>query len=144
MDQKLLFLINREWTNSTLDLCMAAISTFAVWVWPIVLAAIVIALRGGFKARAFLLILALLVGLNDGVISNPLKHFVDRPRPGESVNDVRQVDLAKARPRILALNKPATVKLSRSVFADVDGRSFPSGHTMNMFTAAAVLSIAKW
>src|SRR5438105_2932294 len=99
MDQKLLFLINREWTNSTLDLCMAAITTFDVWLFPILLAAAVLAIRGGFRARAFLLMLALLVGLNDGAVSKPLKHFVDRPRPGESVNDVRQVDLARARPR---------------------------------------------
>ena len=45
----------------------------------------------------------LLVGINDGVISNSLKHLVRRPRPHQSIDAVRQVDLAKATPRIIAV-----------------------------------------
>ena len=88
--------------------------------------------------RAFLVTAALIVGINDGLVSKTLKRLVDRPRPHQAVNDVRIVDLAKASPRMLALFKPAKVKLSRIGIQDVEGRSFPSSHTMNCFSAALV------
>jgi undecaprenyl-diphosphatase len=138
MDQKLLFLINRQWTSPALDWLMAALSSFDAWAPLIVIAALALVLRGGFKTRAFVLTAALIVGINDGLVSNTLKRAVDRPRPHQTVNDVRQVDLAKAKPRLRALFKPAVVKLSRAATEDVAGRSFPSSHTINTFSAALV------
>lgn len=88
--------------------------------------------------RAFLITASLIVGINDGLVSNTLKQLVDRPRPHQALNDVRIVDLAKATPRTLALFKPANVKISRVSGEDVEGRSFPSSHTMNCFSAALV------
>ena len=138
MDQQLLFLINRQWTNAGLDWFMGALSCFAAWVPLIVILILILLIKGGFKVRAFLLTAAVIVGINDGVVSNTLKHLVDRPRPHQTVKDVRMVDLAKASPRALALFKPAKVTLSRAQFQDVEGRSFPSSHTMNCFAAALV------
>ena len=138
MDQKLLFLINRQWTNAGLDWCMGALSCFAAWVPVLVALVLLLAVAGGFKVRAFLLTAALIVGINDGLVSKTLKRLVDRPRPHQAVNDVRMVDLAKASPRFLALFQPAKVKLSRIGLGDVEGRSFPSSHTMNCFSAALV------
>ncbi len=138
MDQKLLFLINREWTNAGLDWFMAAISCFAAWVPLFLVLLLFLLLKGGFKVRAFLITAALIVGINDGLVSKPLKRLVDRPRPHQAVNDLRVVDLAKASPRMLALFKPAKVTLSRAATEDVEGRSFPSAHTMNCFSAALV------
>ena len=138
MDQKLLFLINRQWTNAGLDWFMGALSCFAAWVPLLLVLVLVLVLFGGFKMRAFLLTAALIVGINDGLVSKTLKRLVDRPRPHQAMNDVRIVDLAKASPRMLALAKPAKVKLSRIDLADVEGRSFPSSHTMNCFSAALV------
>ena len=88
--------------------------------------------------RAFLITAAAIVGINDGIVSKTLKRIVDRPRPHQALNDVRVVDLAKATPRVLALFQPAKVTLSRIDLGDVDGRSFPSSHTMNCFSAALV------
>ncbi|MES2570366.1 MAG: phosphatase PAP2 family protein, partial [Verrucomicrobiota bacterium] len=78
---------------------------------------------------------------NDGLVSNPLKHLVDRPRPFQSHNDVRQLELAKVRPRILAVAKPIKAKLSRTNLKEVEGRSFPSSHTINMISVAFVCSV---
>ena len=138
MDQKLLFLINREWTNAGLDWFMGALSCLAAWAPLLVILAVFLIVKGGFRARAFLITAGLIVGINDGVISQTLKRLVDRPRPHQAVNDVRIVDLAKATPRALALFQPAKVTLSRVGFEPVEGRSFPSGHTMNCFSAALV------
>ncbi len=138
MDQKLLFLINREWTNPALDRVMAVFSTFDVWLFPLLLLLVGIGVFGGFTGRAFVITAALVVAVNDGGVSNSLKKLVDRPRPFQSHNDVRQVDMAKARPRLLAVAKPLQIKLSRANLEDVEGRSFPSSHTINNFSIATV------
>ena len=138
MDQTLLFLINRQWTNPVLDWFMAAISCFAAWVPLVLFLLLFLVLKGGFRMRAFLITAALVVGINDGLVSQTLKRLVDRPRPHQALNDVRVVDLARATPRLLALFKPAKVTLSRIGIGDVEGRSFPSAHTMNCFSAALV------
>jgi undecaprenyl-diphosphatase len=138
MDQKLLFLINREWTSRALDRIMALASSWGVWL-PITLVLIVILLvKGGFTARAFVITAALIVGFNDGVLSRSLKRLIDRPRPHQVIDGVRVVDLAKAHPRILAVLRPADVKISSPDFEPVKGRSCPSSHTINMFSVALV------
>lgn len=138
MDQELLFLINRQWTSPALDLFMAGVSSFDVWLPFVIVLGVWIAVRGSFRARAFLATAVLVVAINDGLVARTLKRAVDRPRPHQSHNDVRQVDLAKAKPRVLALFQPPKVKLSRSTLKDVDGRSFPSSHTVNTVSAALV------
>jgi undecaprenyl-diphosphatase len=138
LDQQLLFLINREWTSPALDLFMAVVSSFDVWLPLVILLGLGIALRGSFRLRAFLATALLVVAINDGLVSRSLKRLVDRPRPHQSHNDVRQVDLAKAKPRVLAVFKPVKVKMSRNTLQDVDGRSFPSSHTMNTISVALV------
>jgi undecaprenyl-diphosphatase len=136
MDEKLLLLINRDWTSPALDRVMAAASSFSAWVPIIVVLVLLLIFIGGFKMRAFLVTAGLLVAISDGVISNSLKRLIDRPRPHQTHNDVRIVDLARATPRLLAVAQPATVKLSRVSDEDVDGRSFPSSHTMNTLALA--------
>ncbi|MDR3402108.1 MAG: phosphatase PAP2 family protein [Chthoniobacter sp.] len=141
MDQKLLFLINRQWTGPVLDRLMALLSSFDAWIPPMVLLIALLFWRGGFHARAFVLCAGLIVGINDGVISNALKHLVSRPRPHQSIDGVRQVDLGKATPRFLALAKPLKIKLSEAApdLDEIAGRSFPSSHTINT-TSVALLT----
>ncbi len=138
MDQKLLFLINREWTGPVLDRFMALFSSFAAWTPLVVFVIVWVLLRGGFRARAFVLTAGLAVGVCDGLIAKNLKRAVDRPRPHQVLEGARIVDLAKATPRILAVFKPAKVKLSRPTddLEKIDGRSFPSSHTMNTISVA--------
>jgi undecaprenyl-diphosphatase len=140
MDQQLLFLINREWTSPWADVFMAAVTSWAVWIPFTVIAAVVLIVRGRFRMRAFIVCALLVVAVNDAIVARTLKRAVDRPRPHQAMSDVRIVDLAKATPRILAVfkDKPVKVKMSRQELGDVDGRSFPSSHTMNTFSVAFV------
>ncbi len=117
---------------------MAAMSSFDAFGPVILVLVIWLLVKGGFRMRAFILTAALIVGVTDGLISKPLKQLVSRPRPFQALNDVRQVDLAKASPRLLALVKPAVVKRSRVQIGEIEGRAFPSSHTMNTFAAAIV------
>jgi undecaprenyl-diphosphatase len=139
MDQKLLFLINREWTNPCLDRVMALASSFAAWV-PLLVVVVALALwRGGFRARAFVLTAALIVLFNDSVISNSIKHLVRRPRPFQALDGVRRVDLARAQPRLLAVLLPPMTSISKADGAPGgSGRSFPSSHTVNTISLALV------
>ena len=138
MDQKLLFLINHTWTCQALDYLMALLSNFAAWTPPLILLLGALLWRGGFRARAFVLTAAMIVGINDGVVSGTLKKLVGRPRPHQVVKDVRMVELAKARPRLLALGKPLSIRPSNPSGKDVEGRSFPSSHTINTISVALV------
>jgi undecaprenyl-diphosphatase len=141
MDQKLLFLINRQWTGPVLDRVMALLSSFDAWLPPMLLLIALLLWLGGFRARTFVLCAGLIVGINDGIISNSLKHLVNRPRPHQSIDGVRQVDLARATPRMLALASPPKIKLSAALddLEGVAGRSFPSAHTINI-TSVALLT----
>lgn len=138
MDEKILLLINREWSNPTLDKLMAAASSFDVWLPIFVVAGVAILWRGGFRARSFVLTALALVAINDGIVAKNLKRIVNRPRPHQALDEVRVIDLAPTRVRLTALAQPARIKASRRSFDPVDGRSFPSGHTMNTMTAALV------
>jgi undecaprenyl-diphosphatase len=137
MDQKLLFLINREWTTPFLDSLMALMSSFAAWAPLLALLMALVLWRGGFRARAFVLTAALIVVFEDVVISNSIKHLVHRPRPFQALDDVRQVRLGKARPEMLAALQPPRIRLSDSEgAAGNSGRSFPSSHTTNTISLA--------
>ena len=117
---------------------MALLSNWDAWLPVVILLGIWLALKGGFRGRAFLLTAVCIVGINDGLISNSLKKLVDRPRPHQSVDGVRVVELGKAKPRLLAAFRPVKVKLSRPDFTPVEGRSFPSSHTINTLSAALI------
>jgi undecaprenyl-diphosphatase len=136
MDEKLLLLINQSWTSPALDRAMAVITSFDVW-WPLIAVATTIGLlRGDFRIRAFIVTAGLLVAMNDGIVSKSLKRLIDRPRPHQARNEVRVVELSKATPRLLAIFKPVKVKLSKASMEDVEGRSFPSSHSMNTLCVA--------
>ncbi len=139
MDQKLLFLINREWTSPAADRLMALVSSWDVWMPIFIILLLFLVLKGTFRARAFVVTVGVIVGINDGVVYNSLKHLIGRPRPHQVLDGIRVVDLAKAKPRILAVLKPPVVKASRPNLNDVvEGRSFPSSHTTNLVCAALV------
>jgi undecaprenyl-diphosphatase len=136
MDKKLLFIINRDWASPALDRVMALASSFDVWFPIIAILALVLLIRGPFRMRAFILTAGLIVGINDGIVSKNLKRIVDRPRPHQTHNDVRVVDFEKAKPRVLAVGLPMKVEMSRATLEDVEGRSFPSSHTINTCSVA--------
>jgi undecaprenyl-diphosphatase len=147
MDERLFVLINRQWTNPALDRIMAAVSALDVWAPLIVLIVILAAWLGGKRARMFLVALALLLAVGDGLMDRTLKHWIHRLRPYQAMAGVREVDLSRhARPRFLALMEPLSVAISPvpndpGAADDSPGRSFPSSHTVNNFCVAVALSV---
>ena len=139
MDQQIFFLINRTWAYPALDKLMATLSCWDLW-WPVLIAAVIwIWLAGGFRARAMLVAAVVAVGVTDGLVVNFLKHAVGRPRPKEVVEGARSLDLARARPRLLALAKPLQVRWTPPGKNPERGNSFPSGHTANNIAVAMVV-----
>ena len=141
MDQKLLFLINHEWTSPALDSFMATMSCFAAWVPALVVVVLLAVIMGGFRARAMLLILGLTLAISDAVVSGTIKRAVNRPRPREALAGVRVVDLQPGAFRFLSIFKPPSVFLSPPPPDNPHGHSFPSAHTLNNFSAATVLTL---
>jgi len=126
MDQSLFHFINQQWTSRFLDLFMAAVSDSEIWKPLFMALGIGALLFGGFKARAFVicLVLSLLIG---SLVTGALKSVVDRRRP-KQVQDVRMVQLQKARPKFLTLSQKPTIRFSDSSDRSQSGPSFPSGH----------------
>jgi undecaprenyl-diphosphatase len=139
MEQQILFLINRQWTNPALDLFMAAITNFDLWLIPLCLLAVGVLIFGGFRGRSALITVLLVVAIGDGIVAGSLKQLVGRPRPHEVLADVRIVRLFHTHPRVLALFKAPKVSLSRPKPGIKVGSSFPSAHTLDNFCAATVL-----
>lgn len=141
MDQRLFFLINGHWSHPALDLPMAVLSSWDFW-WPFALVAgVLLAIFGGFRGRAALVCAGLTIGLTDGVVVDTIKNAVGRPRPNQTLEHVRMVDLQKARPRFAAIFRPAKVKWSKPLPGPKRGISFPSGHASNNFALAVVLAV---
>lgn len=138
MDQQLLFLINREWTAPALDRVMTIASSFSLWVVPCIFLVIAIMIRGGFRARAFLLVATFAVLLCDGVSGYGIKRAVGRFRPHETEFGVRQLSLS--RPHILGAVRPLQEMVSLGDSDATAGRSFPSNHSAN--TACLALLVA--
>jgi undecaprenyl-diphosphatase len=141
MDRTLFFLINSKWTSPALDRFMAIVTDFNVWLFPTLILLVLVWSKGGFRARAFIIIATLVVAVNDGIIARTLKRITDRPRPHQILNDARQIELARGRIGLLVLGKPLRIKSSRAAQGRIDGRSFPSSHTMNAFSVATVCAI---
>jgi len=139
MEQKLFFLINREWIGPVLDRLMAALSSLDFWIPLLLVLIAALAIFGGFKGRAFLVTAILTVIVTDSVVVNFLKHLVNKPRPYQT-QSVRVVSLKKTTPRFLGVLQPPKIRFSKPETGPIEGRSFPSGHTSNNFAIAVVLA----
>lgn len=142
---RLFGLINREWTNGTLDWVMGIFSSFDLWRWPLVILILLVAWRGGCRARMLLVSLVLILSLGEGVVIRTLKSIVDRPRPHQAMAGVRIVEMRTAKGAKGHGFPQPRVKDSTVAAGDVAGRSFPSGHTTNTFCVATILTcIYRW
>jgi undecaprenyl-diphosphatase len=140
MDKTLLLFINREWTNPFLDWLMATLTNFDAWLPILAIATIIMLWLGNFRIRSFVIVTLLTIAFTDGIFTQFAKKIVDRPRPAQSLAEVREVSLAKKRPAILGIFLPVQISLSQPPSGPVTGRSFPSGHAMNN-TVIAMMAI---
>ncbi len=129
MDQSLFHLINEQWTSPALDLFMAALSNSEIWKPLFVAIGLSALFFGGFKARAFVICLALCLLIAE-LLTGVLKSAVDRHRP-KQVETVRMVELQKTRPKFMSLFKKRTIRFSDQSDRNRSGPSFPSGHMTN-------------
>jgi undecaprenyl-diphosphatase len=126
LDQAIFHLINEQWTSPALDLFMAALSDSEIWKPLFVAIGLSALFFGGFKARAFVICLALSLLIAE-LLTGVLKSAVDRHRP-KQVESVRMVELEKTHPKFMALFKKRTIRFSDQSDRRSSGPSFPSGH----------------
>lgn len=145
MDQAIFHLINERWTHPALDLFMAAISDVEIWKPFLIVLALAVLIFGGFKARAFILCLAVALALADYFLVSLLKTAIDRGRP-KQVQQVRMVQLERTSPRFMTLFKTPTIRYSDETDRTKSGPSFPSGHVMDnvIIGTMCVLFFRRW
>jgi undecaprenyl-diphosphatase len=140
MDQFLFHLINERWTHPALDLFMAAISDIEIWKPLLIVLALCLVIFGGFKARAFMVCLALSLLVADYLLVSTLKTAIDRRRP-KQVQKVRMVQLEPAHPHFLTLFKRPTIRYSDETDRNKSGPSFPSGHVTDNVVIATLCAL---
>jgi membrane-associated phospholipid phosphatase len=141
LDQQVFLFFNAERNLPWLDTAWAVFSSLDLWLPLMILAGVLVAWRGGFRARAMLVTLLLSISIMEGGIINPLKKTISRQRPYYVLADARVVSLEDATPKLLAALRPARVKPGNPAEAPAVGKSLPSGHTSNMFCFATVLAV---
>jgi undecaprenyl-diphosphatase len=129
LDQTLFHLINEQWTSPALDLFMAAASNSEIWKPLFIAIGLGMLLFGGFKARAFVICLALSLVIAE-LFTGVIKSVVDRHRP-KQVESVRMVELQRTHPKLMSLSKKPTIRFSGQLDRNRSGPSFPSGHMTN-------------
>jgi undecaprenyl-diphosphatase len=140
MDQVIFHHINERWTSPALDLFMAAISNVEIWK-PVLIALVFYALVFmGFKGRAFLFCLLVILVISEQFVVRTLKSAIDRRRP-KQVQAVRMVQLEKTRPEFMTLFREPTIRFSDQTDQTKSGPSFPSGHVTDNVIIATLCTL---
>jgi undecaprenyl-diphosphatase len=145
MDQAIFHLINERWTSPPLDLFMAAISDVEIWKPLLVVVVLYALIFRGFKGRAFVLCVLVVLAISDTFVVPVLKSAVGRLRPKQA-QSVRMVELQKTRPKFLTLFKTPSVHHSDESDRSNSGASFPSGHVSDnvVIGTCCMLFFRRW
>ena len=109
--------INDGWSNAFFDWLMPFLSGNRLFVPALLLLVGWSLVKGSRRLRVCIVLAAIAVGIGDGLVSNPIKKAVDRPRPFLELDNVR-------------------LRVGRG-----ESASMPSGHATNCFAAAMVVFI---
>jgi 4-amino-4-deoxy-L-arabinose transferase-like glycosyltransferase/membrane-associated phospholipid phosphatase len=138
LDTNLFLFVNRSLANPFLDWLMPVLSgNGGVKGWFIALAVatgLALLCFGNRRARMFVLMLAIIVATNDGLLCNTIKHAVARPRPFVTLPEARvfgSVGQGYVPPQI----NQSGVDMAAS---QGSRNSMPSAHAANMFAATMV------
>lgn len=160
LDQQLFFFFNAPSGLTWLDSAMAIASSLDFWFPLLILASLYVLWRGGFRGRAMLVCLLLSVGIMEGLVINPVKKIIERPRPNEVLSGARIIKIAplpKSTPgpatwlehtkmalasttQARALLLPVKIQAVQITKPAQTGKSFPSGHVSNMFCLATIFT----
>jgi len=116
LDTALFRFINQKLNNPLFDAVMPQLAGNAWFIPAVILLAVWLVWKGGTRGRLFVLMLALVLALGDGLVINTIKKAVARPRPYNTVTD--------------AILNPAVGKGGSG--------SMPSSHTSTWCAAALV------
>jgi undecaprenyl-diphosphatase len=139
LDTNLFLFVNRSLANPFFDWLMPILSgsngVKAGFVALAVLAGVAMLAFGRSRARLCVLMLALIVGTNDGLICNTLKHAVARPRPFVTLPQARVFG------KIGDGYVPPEIDKNGVDMAAGKGshNSMPSSHAANIFATTMVL-----
>lgn len=131
LDIALFRFINGNCANSFLDSVMPLFAGNA-WFYPMLAIAGIAAIwRGGARGRVCILMLAIVIPIGDGWITNTVKETIERPRPCLTLSNVNL-------PIVKSLALPESDEFRRGCSRS---GSFPSGHTTNWFAATMVAAM---
>jgi undecaprenyl-diphosphatase len=118
LDRAVFLFFNAQLTHPILDAVMPRITRFSFWTIPGILAAAVFVWRGKKQALIVLGLGVLVAAISDPLSSRVLKEIFGRPRP--------------CHPELFVEGGRFLIGMRRSL-------SFPSTHSMNMFSVAMML-----
>lgn len=139
LDTRLFFFVNHSLVNPFCDWLMPVLSGSNGSKTGLIALAIALGVAllgfGARRARLCVLLMTLVMATNDGLICNPLKHAVARPRPFVTLPEARvygQIGKGYVPPEINEYGVDmAAAKGSHN--------SMPSSHAANMFAATMML-----
>src|SRR5207244_9379891 len=106
------YLSNKQSTSAALDLFMAVLRDSEIWKPLLIAIGLGALFFGGFKARAFVICLALSLLIAE-LFTGVLKSAIDRHRP-KQVESARMVELQKGRPKFMSLFKKRNIQIGRA------------------------------
>jgi len=137
IDESLFRFVNQKLANPVFDVLMPFLSGNQLFIPAVVVIVLLMLWRGGCKGRIYVLMIAILLGLGDPFVCNPLKHYIERPRPFVTLPDARQPGKEK--------DKMASQDESPSGTPQTNPRralnSMPSAHAFNWGALAMITFI---
>jgi undecaprenyl-diphosphatase len=139
LDTNLFLFVNRSLVNPVFDWLMPVLSGGGVlkkeFVGLAIAAGVALLIFGNRRLRLCVVLTALIVGTNDGLICNPLKHAVARPRPFVTLPEARVFG------KIGEGYVPPEINADGVDMAAGKGshNSMPSSHAANWFAATMTL-----
>ena len=117
IDRKILYLINDYLSNPIFDLFFVTITNEDLWAIPVIIGILILAFKGGNRARIAIGIILIATGLTDLTVVEVIKPAIARLRPSHTMGDTINVLIGRG------------------------GKyGFVSAHAANIFCATTILS----
>jgi len=129
IDIDIFYFINQECRNALFDMIMPVASKLKYFIVPIILCWLFLILKKNVKYRMIAIMILVMIGVADWTNYRIIKPAINRPRPYDSISEVR---------RNVGSTWQVTPVLPKKIYGK--SFSFPSSHAVNTFAAAFFLS----